>query len=184
MDLHAIHLIAEMHAVYRMFDEERNLLYIGRTGNAGKRFGDHNTKRWFPLVATIELEWHPTHAVAVAAEERAILAEQPRYNVIGKMPESRRAVPPRRRPKSACRPAVAPVPATQVEIPEAARQAIGMLLVRGTTISEVASVVRVTKWTARVWLERLREDGTAEVVGYKRTARWREVRELKSAVGG
>jgi len=69
-----------MHAVYRMFDAEGRLLYVGMTQDAGARFGDHAAKRWFPLVANIALEWFPTKASARLAEVRAIGTERPRYN--------------------------------------------------------------------------------------------------------
>jgi len=75
--------LADMHAVYRMYDHSGRLLYIGMSGRAGRRFDEHAKKRWFPLVSTITLEWHDTHAAAVLAEKRAIADEQPRYNIAG-----------------------------------------------------------------------------------------------------
>ena len=78
-----------MHAVYRMFDEKGRLLYIGISGRSG-RFNEHATKRWFPLVSVITLEWHATHAEAILAERRAIAAEKPRYNVAGKLAAPKR----------------------------------------------------------------------------------------------
>ena len=76
----AIRRLADMHAVYRLFDEAGNLLYIGKSGRAGGRFDDHAIKAWWPLVRTITLEWHDTAAQAALAEIRAIQAEHPRYN--------------------------------------------------------------------------------------------------------
>jgi hypothetical protein len=75
--------LADMHAVYRMFDQAGRLLYIGRSGRAGGRFDQHAEKRRFPLVSLITLEWHATYAAAVLAERRAIAAEKPRYNIAG-----------------------------------------------------------------------------------------------------
>lgn len=46
------------------------------------------------------------------------------------------------------------------------------LLVAGTTISEVMGALGVSKWTARVYLERLRTEGLVRMEGEKRTARW------------
>jgi hypothetical protein len=46
------------------------------------------------------------------------------------------------------------------------------LLAAGTTISEVAGTLGVTKWTARTYLERLRGEGRVRIEGEKRTARW------------
>jgi hypothetical protein len=83
VDPGVIRRLADMHAVYRMFDHAGRLLYIGMTGQAGQRFGSHSQKVWFPLVSMITLEWHTTHAEAYLAETRAIAAERPRYNVAG-----------------------------------------------------------------------------------------------------
>lgn len=71
-----------MYAVYRMFDRAGKLLYIGKTGHAA-RFDSHAVKRWFPLVASITLEWHDTEASALLAEAHAIAIERPRYNIAG-----------------------------------------------------------------------------------------------------
>jgi predicted GIY-YIG superfamily endonuclease len=83
VDPGVIRRLADMHAVYRMFGHAGQLIYVGMTGKAGQRFGDHSSKRWFPQVSTITLEWHATHAQAVLAEKRAITTERPRYNVVG-----------------------------------------------------------------------------------------------------
>jgi predicted GIY-YIG superfamily endonuclease len=80
---HAVRQLAGECAVYRMFDAEKNLLYVGMSGNIGQRFGDHNAKRWFPLVVTITLEWHADARRASEAETRAIIAEDPLYNLRG-----------------------------------------------------------------------------------------------------
>jgi hypothetical protein len=78
--------LTEMHALYRMFDERDRLLYIGMTGDFGKRLGEHSVKRWFPLVERITLEWLPNKAAARVAERRAIGTERPRYNIAGTRP--------------------------------------------------------------------------------------------------
>ena len=75
--------LADMHALYRMFDDRGHLLYIGITGDLGKRLGNHSFKRWFPLVERITLEWLPNRAAALVAEKRAISTEHPRYNQAG-----------------------------------------------------------------------------------------------------
>ena len=91
LDPGVIRRLADMHAVYRMFDHAGRLMYIGMSGRAGRRFDQHAEKRWFPLVSTITLEWHATHASAVLAEKRAIAAERPRYNIVGSPLAPRRA---------------------------------------------------------------------------------------------
>jgi hypothetical protein len=83
IDPRLIRRIADMHALYRMFDHEGKLLYVGITGHVA-RFDNHATKRWFPCVASITLEWCDTEAAARAAERRAIQTERPRYNIAGR----------------------------------------------------------------------------------------------------
>jgi hypothetical protein len=57
-------------------------------------------------------------------------------------------------------------------IPDEAREKLLALLAAGTTISETARVLGVSKWTARTYLERLRGEGLVRMEGEKRTARW------------
>jgi hypothetical protein len=104
-----IRRLADMHAVYRMFDEAGRLLYIGRSGRAGGRFDQHSERRWFPLVSVITLEWHATYAAAVVAERRAIAAECPRYNVVG--------TPAAKKQGTSAKPKV-PVPVTAAILPD------------------------------------------------------------------
>jgi hypothetical protein len=72
--------------------------------------------------------------------------------------------------------------AAQAEIPEAVRpRMLDMLAAApsaadprgGTTIPAVAGAFGVTIWTARTWLENLRDGGAAHVDGRKKAARWR-----------
>ena len=177
----ALRCIADMHAVYRMSDETGTLLYIGRTGDAGRRFGDHSMKRWFPLVATITLEWHPTEAAAVLAERDAIWREGPRYNV-AETPRSsaRTSADPlrKRRPRASRHPRpgvrISALPVTPPEMTRSIRaELLSFLGSRdGTTITTVAVGMGVTFWTARTWLSRLRDEGAANVCGTGRGARW------------
>lgn len=74
--------VTAMHAVYRMYNKQDALLYVGMTGHA-RRFDDHAVKRWFPSVAKIALEWHDTEASARTAELDAIRSEYPLYNISG-----------------------------------------------------------------------------------------------------
>jgi hypothetical protein len=85
IDLDVILQIADMHAVYRMFGEMDDLLYIGSTARA-RRFDEHAVKRWFPAVRYITLDWHATETEARKAEQIAIKLENPRYNIRGAPP--------------------------------------------------------------------------------------------------
>jgi len=57
-------------------------------------------------------------------------------------------------------------------IPDEHRENLLGLLAAGTTISEAARTLEVSKWTARTYLERLRGEGLVRMEGEKRTARW------------
>ena len=79
----ALRRMADLHAVYRMFDATGRLLYIGVTGNPSRRFKGHAEKRWYPLTSTITLQWFPTREAAERAEQRAIRSEHPKLNLQG-----------------------------------------------------------------------------------------------------
>lgn len=80
-DLAEMRRIADRHAVYRMFDAGKRLLYVGMSRKVGHRFDQHTHAVWFSQVATITLEWFPSEAAATVAERRAIHDERPRYNL-------------------------------------------------------------------------------------------------------
>ena len=68
--------------VYRCRDITGALLYVGVAVNPGRRLSQHRlVKTWWPQVAAVELELHPTREAALAAEAAAIAAEQPAHNV-------------------------------------------------------------------------------------------------------
>lgn len=68
-------------ALYRLFDTEGRLLYVGIAFNPDSRWAGHSaSKSWWPDVAEKRIEWHETRSAAVAAERAAIAAELPLYN--------------------------------------------------------------------------------------------------------
>jgi predicted GIY-YIG superfamily endonuclease len=71
----------ERYAVYRCFSDLGQLLYVGETGDLGKRLADHAGKLWFVQVRGITLEWYADELDALKAERRAIHVEHPKYNV-------------------------------------------------------------------------------------------------------
>lgn len=83
VDPRTIEQVAAMAAVYRMYDQAGRLLYIGSSANISSRLTDHADKRWYPLVATIRLEWFPDRKSAAAAESAAIRRERPQINIMG-----------------------------------------------------------------------------------------------------
>jgi hypothetical protein len=67
-------------AVYRLFDAEGVLLYIGASINPQGRLNYHQFRSYWPSVVRIELIWYSTRVEARAAERAAIEAEAPRLN--------------------------------------------------------------------------------------------------------
>ena len=63
--------------------------------------------------------------------------------------------------------------AAQASIPDDARERLlGLLAGEGSSTPAAATALGVSKWTMRVWLEKLRGEGLVRVVGEKRGARW------------
>ncbi|WP_155054554.1 GIY-YIG nuclease family protein [Streptomyces blattellae] len=68
-------------ALYRLYDTDGELLYIGVTGNIATRWSAHaSDKEWWPQVARRELTWFASRDEALAEEQRAIWNERPRHN--------------------------------------------------------------------------------------------------------
>lgn len=68
--------------LYRLFSQGGDLLYVGITGDPGRRLGQHaDEKPWWPAVSTIRLEHFADRASAAEAERRAIRTELPAHNL-------------------------------------------------------------------------------------------------------
>jgi predicted GIY-YIG superfamily endonuclease len=68
--------------LYRFYDSENSLLYIGISINAYARAKTHqNTKEWWPEVAFIKLECFDSREFVQEAEKLAIQIEKPKYNI-------------------------------------------------------------------------------------------------------
>lgn len=69
-------------AVYRFFDKDDQLLYVGVAKDPERRWAKHaSDKDWWSQVARKTTEWHDTRAEALAAEATAIREDWPKYNV-------------------------------------------------------------------------------------------------------
>lgn len=67
--------------LYRQYDKDENLLYIGISINARARHVQHKvSSEWVAEVATIRIENYSTRADAEKAEREAIANERPLYN--------------------------------------------------------------------------------------------------------
>lgn len=68
-------------AVYRLYDADERLLYVGVAVSPRARLSTHaREKPWWGDVKREVVEWHPERSAALAAEAVAIHAEGPVYN--------------------------------------------------------------------------------------------------------
>ena len=79
-------------ALYRHFDAEGVLLYVGITLNWRNRTWQHKkTAHWFRDIAEIKIEWFDKRNEAIEAERDAILNELPKYNIQLRYTEPKKA---------------------------------------------------------------------------------------------
>lgn len=69
-------------ALYRIYDADRRLLYVGIGYDPTRRWTQHARRDWWLQMASIEVDWHPTRAEAEKAEERTVRIGRPLHNVI------------------------------------------------------------------------------------------------------
>lgn len=75
-------------ALYRLYDADAALLYVGITHNPKQRWRQHRkTAPWWPQVQHRQVNWFDNRALAAAAEQAAILEELPRHNWECTVPE-------------------------------------------------------------------------------------------------
>jgi predicted GIY-YIG superfamily endonuclease len=80
--------------LYRFYDKDGALLYVGITSRGPNRWRDHEDSRaWWSTVAMSRVEQYPNRAEALAAERAAIRAERPIHNVVHATPRSERPTP-------------------------------------------------------------------------------------------
>lgn len=69
-------------ALYRLFDQEGRLLYVGVAFDPEARWKGHAAeKAWWGLVMERRVEWFDTRTDALIAEVAAIKADLPLYNI-------------------------------------------------------------------------------------------------------
>ena len=72
-------------AVYRFYNTDRQLLYVGVTNHLPGRLNEHAaTKTWQSQISDVQVVWYADRSSAVAAESRAILTEHPLHNIAGR----------------------------------------------------------------------------------------------------
>lgn len=69
-------------AVYRLYDAEGALLYVGSAYSPEQRSKKHRDKDWWPRVARRTDEWYPSREAAYVAETEAIEEARPQGNKI------------------------------------------------------------------------------------------------------
>lgn len=69
-------------AVYRLFNSDGVLLYVGVARKPPERMRFHQQfKKWWPEVSGTTEEWFDNRALALGAEAVAIREERPLYNI-------------------------------------------------------------------------------------------------------
>jgi predicted GIY-YIG superfamily endonuclease len=69
--------------LYRHFDAEGALLYVGITVDMPRRGREHaTTSEWFERAARTTFESFLTRGAALEAERTAVIVERPRYNIV------------------------------------------------------------------------------------------------------
>lgn len=68
--------------VYRFYDEDEQLLYVGISMNLEGRLTKHHSRGWWPEVVRCDVEWFEGREEAKAAERAAIAREHPIHNIM------------------------------------------------------------------------------------------------------
>lgn len=67
--------------LYKVFDKDKQLLYVGFTNNISRRFSQHKEKEWFKLMTNFESISFSTEIECKEAEENCIKEQKPIYNL-------------------------------------------------------------------------------------------------------
>lgn len=67
-------------ALYRHFDANGTLLYVGISATPAYRLNQHIDREWFNDIRLVKVEMYPTREEALEAEINAIKTEAPRFN--------------------------------------------------------------------------------------------------------
>jgi excinuclease UvrABC nuclease subunit len=68
--------------LYRLFDEDDSLIYVGVSVDIMHRLHQHRQKWWWPEVANASFEHFPNRREAEEREREVIEEEAPFYNVV------------------------------------------------------------------------------------------------------
>ena len=71
--------------LYRHFDKDSTLLYVGVSLSAVHRLSQHKTHSgWFENISRVEIEKHDSRELSIVAETEAIIREKPLHNIMKK----------------------------------------------------------------------------------------------------
>lgn len=86
-------------ALYRIYDRDGILLYVGISRSFGRRWSDEShEKPWWGDVQRMTVDWYPTRQEAEIAESRVIRSERPVHNVAHNRPRPALSRKPSRAP--------------------------------------------------------------------------------------
>ena len=78
------YLADKKHYVYRIFDHDGRLIYVGCSHDPETRMATHrHTMWWAPQIARIKIKVYPNKDAGHDAEREIIRAEKPRWNLKG-----------------------------------------------------------------------------------------------------
>jgi excinuclease UvrABC nuclease subunit len=71
--------------VYRIYDSDGSLLYVGMGNNPMNRWASHAAQHaWWAEAASFRVEWYSTRKEAADVEKAAIRDEDPKHNIWGR----------------------------------------------------------------------------------------------------
>ena len=146
------------HALYRFFNADRQLLYVGLTVDPGSRWTSHcKEKPWWHEVDTVKVETFPTRDLVIKAEREAIETEYPLYNIAhantAQLDEARDCL-------AAIAAEHAKAMTQEAEIRETLRTAVRDAIAAGMTETEAARISGMSRVTVRTWIGKWPKDKT------------------------
>ena len=140
---------SEATSLYRCFNADGTLLYVGITACGLRRFAAHQKDSpWWSKVARVDVKHFASRTEAAEAETRAIAEERPRYNIRGRRQvEDRASAGPSDRGEH-----LLPVNQAASEL-GLAPERLAELLDRGLPRWRFLGEVRVRPREARDWIE-------------------------------
>lgn len=142
--------VNEPTALYRLYDADHELLYVGITKNLGQRWVAHRRdkrkKPWWGQVDHREITWYKSRPDALFAEHRAIVNERPLHNSPGD-PQGLR--PGLRRSGGVIEPAADASGRTQAGKPDLCP--LGSAEAQWWTMNDIAAYLQIGYGTVRLY---------------------------------